>query len=205
MNPDASAEMKKSTDTTQPIGMINQFGIATYHPYLLPFTTRLLEAKIPEKFQEMNLSIPPYTGEVDPGHHLDVFMNEMMFQQANEDLQCKIFPRSLQGEALTWFKFDQAGEVPKDSQTLNKIRQGEKESLRSYLSRFYKEAALTSNLHEMVQLHIAQSNLQPKDPLAIELAKNKVNSMTDFRNKAAQFVQQEMHLEESNLNKQSNK
>ncbi|KAJ1408000.1 Retrotransposon gag domain [Sesbania bispinosa] len=83
----------------------------------------------------MNLSIPPYTGEADPGRHLDVFMNEMLFQQANQDLQCRIFPRSLQGESLTWFKslqpnsvnnwedlvlafskrFSQAGEIPRDS------------------------------------------------------------------------------------------
>ncbi|KAJ1407161.1 hypothetical protein SESBI_24478 [Sesbania bispinosa] len=115
--------------------IVNQFGISTYRLYSLPFTARLMKARIPHRFQKMNLSIPPYTGETDPGKHLDAFMNEMLFQNADEDLQCRIFPKSLQGEALTWFKslptnsvggweelalafskrFAQAGEVPRDS------------------------------------------------------------------------------------------
>ncbi|KAJ1381567.1 hypothetical protein SESBI_45050, partial [Sesbania bispinosa] len=73
---------EKNTDTATPKVVVNQFSIATYHPYSLPYTTRLLESRIPERFQMMNLSIPPYTGEADLGRHLDIFMNEMLFQQA---------------------------------------------------------------------------------------------------------------------------
>ncbi|KAJ1435147.1 OPT superfamily oligopeptide transporter [Sesbania bispinosa] len=65
-NADAGVETKRHTYSNQKKIIVNQFGISQVRPYTSSFTPRLLNTRIPERFQKMTLSIPPYTWEVDP-------------------------------------------------------------------------------------------------------------------------------------------
>jgi len=44
-----------------------------------------------------------YTGEKDPSKHLESFYNEMIYLGASTEIMCRAFPRTLKGDALTWF------------------------------------------------------------------------------------------------------
>jgi len=83
-----------------------------------------------------------YTGEKDPSKHLESFYNEMIYLEASTEIMCRAFPRTLKGDALTWFlrlppnsidcwetlyyrfsrHFIIAGENPKTAHTLAQIK-----------------------------------------------------------------------------------
>ncbi|KAM1028119.1 hypothetical protein ACFX1X_041244 [Malus domestica] len=63
----------------------------------LPFTDEIEQAKLPREF-----SMPHFTSfkEVeDPERHLKRYRSAMILYRNNDDLMCKIFTTTLQGEA----------------------------------------------------------------------------------------------------------
>ena len=119
-----------------------------------PFTTAVLECPVPSKFWLPQLE--PFNDLKDPQDHLNTFKTTLGLQQLSDEILCRSFPTTLKGAAREWFtklstlsidNFEQlrttflrhfvGGQRPKrPADHLLIIRQGEKETLRSYVKCF---------------------------------------------------------------------
>ena len=119
-----------------------------------PFTTTVLGCPVPSKFRLPQLE--SFDGLKDPQDHLNTFKTTLGLQQPPDEILCRSFPTTLKGAAREWFtklptssvdNFEQlsnaflrhfiGGQRPKrPANHLLTIRQGEKETLRSYVKRF---------------------------------------------------------------------
>ena len=66
-----------------------------------PFTDEIEQAELPREF-----SMPYFISfkrEEDPEGHLKHYRSAMILYKNNNDLMCKIFATTLQGEAQDWF------------------------------------------------------------------------------------------------------
>ena len=116
-----------------------------------PFTTAVLECPVSSKFRLLQLE--PFDGLKDPQDHLNTFKTTLDLQQPPDEILCRSFPTTLKGAAREWLtklltssidNFEQLsnaflrhfveGQRPKrPTDHLLTIRQGEKETLRSYV------------------------------------------------------------------------
>ena len=123
---------------------------ATYSP----FTTAVLECPVPSKFRLLQLE--PFDGLKNPQDHLNTFKRTLGLQQPPDEILCRSFPTTLKGAAREWFtklptssidSFEQLSKaflchfvrgqcLKRPVDHLLTIRQGEKETLRSYVKRF---------------------------------------------------------------------
>ena len=121
------------------------------------FTTAVLECPVPSKFRLPQLE--PFDRLKDPQDHLNTFKTTLGLQQPPDEILCRSFPTTLKGAAREWFTklptpsiddFEQLsnaflrhfirGQRPKRlADHLLTIRQGERETLRSYVKRFTRE------------------------------------------------------------------
>ena len=119
-----------------------------------PFTVAVQECPVPSKFRLPQLE--PFDRLKDPLYHLNTFKTTLGLQQPPDKILCRSFPTTLKGAAREWFNklptssidnFKQlsgsfvrhfvGGQLPKRTvDHLLTIKQGEKETLRSYVMRF---------------------------------------------------------------------
>ena len=119
-----------------------------------PFTVAVQKCPVPSKFCLPQLE--PFDGLKDPLDHLNTFKTTLGLQQPPYEILCRSFPTTLKGAALEWFNklptssidnFEQlsssfvhhfvGGQRQKRTvDHLLTIKQGEKETLRSYVMRF---------------------------------------------------------------------
>ena len=119
-----------------------------------PFTAAVLECLVPLKFLLPKLE--PFDRLKDPQEHLNTFKTTLGLKQPPNEILCRSFPTTLKGAAREWFtklptslmdNFEQlsnaflrhfiGGQHPKrPANHLLTIRQGERETLRSYVKRF---------------------------------------------------------------------
>ncbi|CAN6693701.1 unnamed protein product [Malus baccata var. baccata] len=123
----------------------------------LSFTEDILKAKKPAKFTQPKFRL--FEGTTDPVEHIYHFQQQMALEGDDEALMCKLFPSSLSGSSLTWFRqlkprsiesFTELCEVfisqyvcnrrpRKDITILFSTKQNVGESLKSYMTRFTEE------------------------------------------------------------------
>ena len=121
-----------------------------------PFTIRVLECPMPSKFRLPQLE--SFNDLKDPLDHITTFKTTLGLQQPPDEILCRSFPTTLKGAARVWFSkiptssidsFKQlgnsfvchfvGGQHPKRSADhLLTIKQGEKETLRSFVKRVTK-------------------------------------------------------------------
>ncbi|KAM2595199.1 hypothetical protein TB2_039785 [Malus domestica] len=121
-----------------------------------PFTEDILKAKKPAKFTQPKFRL--FEG-ADPVEHIYHFQQQMALEGDDGALMCKLFPSSLSGSSLTWFKqlkprsigsFTELYEAfisqyvcnrrpRKDITILFSTKQNVGESLKSYMTRFTEE------------------------------------------------------------------
>ena len=119
-----------------------------------PFTMAVLECPVPSKFHLPQLE--PFDGLKDLLDHLNTFKTTLGLQQPPDEILCRSFPTNLKEAAREWFtklptssidSFEQLGNaflrhfvrgqrLRRLADHLLTIRQGEKETLRSYVKRF---------------------------------------------------------------------
>ncbi|CAN6563799.1 unnamed protein product [Malus baccata var. baccata] len=119
-----------------------------------PFTEDILKAKKPAKFTQPKFRL--FEGATDPVEHIYHFQQQMALEGDDEALMCKLFPSSLSGSSLTWFRqlkprsigsFTELCEAfisqyvcnrrpRKDITILFNTKQNVGESLKSYMTRF---------------------------------------------------------------------
>ena len=133
-----------------------------------PFTTVVLECPVPSKFQLPQLE--SFDTLKDPQDHFNTFKVTLGLQQPLDEILCHSFPTTLKGAAREWFtklptssvdRFEQlsnaflchfiGGQRPKRPVNhLLTIRQGEKETLRSYVKRFTRETLEVDEFEDKV-------------------------------------------------------
>lgn len=123
-----------------------------------PFMASINDHPLPPKFKM--LSLDSYDGTRDPFNHIATFKTTMHLQGVLNKIMCRAFPTTLKGPARVWFS-----KIPPNSvssfEELSKLfvnnfiggqwhkrslsslltkKQGENESLRSFIIRFNREA-----------------------------------------------------------------
>ncbi|XP_023880001.1 uncharacterized protein LOC111992366 [Quercus suber] len=173
-----------------------------------PFTPVVLECPLPSKFRLPQLE--PFDGLKDPQDHLNTFRTTLGLQQPPDEILCRSFPTTLKGAAREWFtklptssidNFEQlsnaflrhfiGGQRPKrTADHLLTIRQGEKETLRSYVKRFTRETLEVDEADDKVQLTTFKAGLRSRE-LVTSLAKNPPKTMAEMLLKAQKYMNAE--------------
>ena len=158
------------------------------------FTTVVLECPVPSKFRLPQLE--SFDGLKDPQDHLNTFKTMLGLQQPPDEILCRFFTTNLKGATREWFtklptssvdSFEQLsiaflcnfirGQHPKrPADHLLTIRQGEKETLRSYMKRFTRETLEVDEADDKVLLTTFKAGLRSRD-LVASLAKNPPRTM----------------------------
>ena len=128
-------------------------------------------------------------------------------QQPPNEILCRSFPTTLKGAAREWFtklptssidNFEQlsnaflqyfiGGQRPKrPTDHLLTIRQGERETLRSYVKRFTRETLEVDEADDKIQLTTFKAGLRSRDLVAL-LAKNPPKTMAEMLIKAQKYM-----------------
>ena len=148
-----------------------------------PFTYEIEQAEPPQEF-----SMPHFTSfkrDGDPERHLKHYRSTMILYRNNDDLMCKIFATTLQGEAHDWFytlppqsiqSFDELSlvftkeyssyrSIKKKFDHLFSVKKNPKESFRDYVKRFKVEKAKIVGCNDSITRAAFQKGLPADHPL----------------------------------------
>nr|XP_023894646.1 uncharacterized protein LOC112006593 [Quercus suber] len=173
-----------------------------------PFTATVQECPVPSKLRLPQLE--PFNGLKDPLDHLNTFKTTLGLQQPPDEILCRSFPTTLKGAAREWFtklptstidNFEQLSssfvrhfvgrQRPKRAADhLLTIKQGEKETLRSYVTRFTRGMLEVDESDDKVQLTTFKVGLKSRD-FVVSLAKNPPKTMAEALLKAQKYMNAE--------------
>ena len=128
-----------------------------------------------------------FDGLKDPQDHLNTFKTTLGLQQPPDEILCRSFPTTLKGAAREWFtklptssvdSFEQlsnaflrhfiGGQRPKrPTDHLFTVRQGKKETLRSYVKRFTRETLEVDEADNKVQLTTFKGRTEIQRPCGL--------------------------------------
>nr|XP_023911732.1 uncharacterized protein LOC112023350 [Quercus suber] len=192
-------EMRKKMDELRNAikGKMNQSMDRMVKKMDSPFSSAVQECPVPSKFRLPQLE--PFDRLKDPLDHLNTFKTTLGLQQPPDEILCRSFPTTLKGVAREWFtklptssmdNFEQLGSAfirhfvgrqhPKRSADhLLTIKQGEKETLRSYITRFTQGTLEVNEADDKVQLIAFKANLKSRE-FMVSLAKNPPKTMAEM-------------------------
>ena len=173
-----------------------------------PFTTAVLECPVPSKFCLPQLE--PFNGLKDLQDHLNTFKTMLGLQQPPDEILCRSFPTTLKATAREWFtklptssidNFEQLSSVflrhfiwgqhsKRPANYLLTIKQGEKETLRSYVKHFTRETLEVDEADDKVQLTTFKPGLRSRD-LVASLAMNPPKTMVEMLLKTQKYMNAE--------------
>ena len=178
-----------------------------------PFTAEVLHFPLPAKFRMPQ--VEAFDGVKDPVDHLNTYKNHMELHGYQDPVRCRAFATTLRGLALAWFNrlppssitsfrelsiafvshFIGARTYRKPSYQLLTVKQGSKESLKSYVQRFNAESLKIDIPDEKfaITAFIAGLGLQSKD-LMFSISNNPQASMTEVLAKAEKYINGEEAL-----------
>ncbi|KAM2368824.1 hypothetical protein ACFXTH_046332 [Malus domestica] len=148
-----------------------------------PFTNKIKQAEPPREF-----SMPYFTSfkrNEDPERHLKHYQSAMILYRNNNDLMCKIFTTTRQGEAQDWFytllpqsirNFDELSlvftkeyssyrSIKKKFGHLFNVKKNIKESLHNYVRMFKAEKAKIVGCNHSIARTAFQKGLTADHPL----------------------------------------
>ncbi|XP_070676269.1 uncharacterized protein [Malus domestica] len=163
-----------------------------------PFTNKIEQAEPPNEF-----SMPHFTSfkeDEDPKRHLKHYRSVMILYRNNDDLMCKIFTTTLQGETQDWFytlppqsiqNFDKLSlvftkeyssycSIKKKSDHLFDVKKNPKELLRDYVKRFKAEKAKIVRCNDLIARAAFQKELLTDHPLFEKLIMKEDLTLADF-------------------------
>ena len=167
-----------------------------------PFTALINGHPLPPKFKMPSLD--SYNETRDPFDHIATFKTMMHLQRVPDEIMCRAFPTTLKGPARVWFSkiapnlvslFEEFSKLfvnnfirgqrhKRSSSSLLTIEQGENESLRSFITRFNREALtvgdklLLAAFHNEVNSDLFIHKLYEKEPQSMaELVHSAQNFM----------------------------
>ena len=173
-----------------------------------PLTAAINSFPLPHKFRMPH--IDSYDGVKDPLDHLETFKTLMHLQGVADEIMCRAFPMTLKGAARIWFSrltpnsvstfkelsaqftahFIGGHRYKKSTACLMSIKQREDETLRSYISRFNKEAHSIDEADDKI-LVAAFTNGLRKGKFLFSLYKNDPKTMSEVLYKATKYMNAE--------------
>ena len=173
-----------------------------------PFTASVNSFPLLHKFRMSQ--IDSYDGVKDPLDHLETFKTLMHLQGVANEIMCRAFPTTLKGAARIWinqltpnsistFKelsaqftahFIGGHRYKKSTACLMSIKQQENEMLRSYISRFNKEALSIDKADDKI-LVAAFTNGLRKGKFLFSLYKNDPKTMSEVLYRATKYMNAE--------------
>ena len=173
-----------------------------------PFTISVNSFPLPQKFRM--LQIESYDGVNDPLIHLETFKTLMDLQGVPDEIICRAFPTTLKGPARIWFSrltlnsintfkelsaqftshFIGGHRYKRSTTCLMSIKQREDETLRSYITRFNKEALSIDEADDKI-LVVAFTNGLRKGKFLFSLYKNDPKTMFKVLYRATKYMNAE--------------
>ena len=173
-----------------------------------PFTADVNSFPLPHKFRMPH--IDSYDGVKDPLDQLETFKTLMHLQCVADEIMCRAFPTTLKGAARIWFSrltpnfvstfkelsaqftahFIGGHRYKKSTACLMSIKQRKDETLRSYISRFNKEALSIDETDDKI-LVAAFTNGLRKGKFLFSLYKNDPKIMSKVLYKATKYMNPE--------------
>ena len=173
-----------------------------------PFTISVNSFPLPQKFRM--LQIESYDEVNDPLNHLETFKTLMHLQGVPDEIICRAFPTTLKGPARIWFNrltlnsintFKELGaqftshfigghRYKRSTTCLMSIKQREDETLRSYITRFNKEALSIDEADDKI-LVVAFTNGLRKGKFLFSLYKNDPKTMSEVLYRATKYMNAE--------------
>ena len=170
-----------------------------------PFTASVNSFPLPHKF--CMPQIDSYDGVKDPLDHLETFKTSMHLQGVADEIMCRAFPTTLKGATRIWFNQLMPNSIStfkelsaqftvhiigghrykKSTACLMSIKQREDETLRSYISRFNKEALSINKASDKI-LVTAFTNGLRKGKFLFSLYKNDPKTMSDVLYRATKYM-----------------
>ena len=140
------------------------------HRIISPFTASISNHPLPPKFKMPSLD--SYDRTRDPFNHITTFKTTMHIQGVPDEIMYGAFPTTLKGPARVWFSkilpnivssFEELSKLfvnnfikgqrhKHSSSNLLTIEQGENESLRSFITRFNREALTMDEMDDKLLL-----------------------------------------------------
>ena len=168
----------------------------------------LQECPVPSKFRLPQLE--PFDGLKDPLDHLNTFKTTLGLQQPPNEILCRSFPTTLKGATREWFtklptssidNFEQLSSsfvhhfvggqcLKRTADHLLTIKQGEKETLKSYVMHFTRGMLEVDKLDDKVQLTTFKAELKSRD-FVVSLEKNPPKTMAKALLKAQKYMNAE--------------
>ena len=172
------------------------------------FTTSVNSFPLPHKFHMPQ--IDSYDGVKDPLNHLETFKTLMHLQGVADEIMCRAFPTTLKGAARIWFSrltpnsistfkelsaqftthFIGGHRYKKSTAYLMSIKQRKDETLRSYISRFNKEALSIDEVDDKILVAAFTIGLR-KGKFLFSLYKNNPKTMSKVLYRATKYMNAE--------------
>ncbi|RVW59441.1 hypothetical protein CK203_110190 [Vitis vinifera] len=170
-----------------------------------PFSSRIIHYDLPRGFLVPKFSA--YDGSSDPFDHIIHYRQLMTLDIGNDALLCKVFPASLQGQALSWFhrlppnSVDNFRDLSKafvgqylcsawhkqNISTLQNIKMQKNESLREFVKRFGQVVLQVEAYNMDVVLQIFKRSICPGTLFFESLAKKPPTTMDDLFQRASKY------------------
>ncbi|XP_030923042.1 uncharacterized protein LOC115949920 [Quercus lobata] len=172
------------------------------------FTASVNCFPLPHKFRMPHTD--SYNGIKDPLDHLETFKTLMQLQGVADEIMCRAFLTTLKGAARIWFSrltpgpintfkelsaqfishFIRGHRYKKSTACLMNIKQREDETLRSYITRFNKEALSIDETDDKILVVAFTSGLR-KGKFLFSLNKNDPKTMLDVLYRATKYMNAE--------------
>ncbi|XP_075658838.1 uncharacterized protein LOC142628676 [Castanea sativa] len=173
-----------------------------------PFTTLVSSCPLLLKF--LMPQVESYDGSKDPLDHLESFKTIMHLQGVPDEIMYRAFPTTLKGPARIWYSrltpnsistfkelgaqfvshFIKGHRYKKSTACLMSIKQREDKTLRSYISRFNKEALSIDEANNKI-LVVAFTNGLQKGKFLFSLYKNDPKTMSDVLYRGTKYINAE--------------
>nr|CAN69448.1 hypothetical protein VITISV_007849 [Vitis vinifera] len=152
-----------------------------------PFCSHIIHYEPPRGFLVPKFST--YDGTSDPFNHIMHYRQLMTLDIGNDALLCKVFPASLQGQALSWFHRlppNSIGNFRDLSEAFN-IKMQDNESLREFVKRFGQAVLQVEACSMDAVLQIFKRSICPGTPFFESLAKKPPTIMDDLFRRANKY------------------
>ncbi|XP_059658706.1 uncharacterized protein LOC132305037 [Cornus florida] len=174
-----------------------------------PFADNVYYVDRPKKFNMP--SFTQFDGIGDPSRHLDHYSQKMALDNHNDAFMCKVFPTSLMGAALEWFKKRPHKSIlnyetlcamflaqycgnkkqKKTIASLFTIRQKRGESLQDFWSRFNMETSEIVDCHPKAAIETFKIGMIQGTKFHISLVKYSPQDMLTFNARAQIYIRLE--------------
>ena len=172
------------------------------------FVASINSHPLPSKFKMPSLDL--YDGMRDPCDHIATFKTTMHLQGILDKIMCRVFPTTLKGPARVWFSkippntvssFEEfsklfvnnfiGGQRHKRSlSSLLTIEQGKNESLRSFITRFNREALMVDEMDDKLLLASFHNGVS-SDLFIHKLYDQEPHTMVELIHSAQSFINAE--------------